>query len=215
MSPFVALPCRKSRRGSIFFASHEKETSAGSKDMNSAFQKAAVLLIALSFSFCSFVIAFVTGLENTPSSTRDTDGRTMGFNDRLSREHYAMALSNFRPQNLLRPESVYSLLLLGMHGWGAWLIFSRSKSNSRSVRRFFLAQGFLFPLGWIGIFILPWAIRSAIGGRLDREGFVDVPFIALTTHPIWIATAMVIAFALGRGFRQGTEAGFRYGPQMA
>jgi hypothetical protein len=35
------------------------------------------------------------GLRDTPYETKDSVGRTMGFNDPLSREHYGIIIRNF------------------------------------------------------------------------------------------------------------------------
>jgi hypothetical protein len=165
-------------------------------NMNAKSKCAALSLIALSFILSSLVIVFVAGVWNTPFSVTDSAGRAMGFNDRFSPEHYASAFSGFIIQSLFNFDYAYSWLLLGMHGWGAWLILGQTKSDTRRIRQFFAAQAILFPVGWIGIFVLPWTLRSIFHGTLDREGVIDVPFIALTAHPIWLVTAMIIAFSL-------------------
>lgn len=91
-------------------------------NMNAKSKCAALSLIALSFILSSLVIVFVAGVWNTPFSVTDSAGRAMGFNDRFSPEHYASALSGFIIQSLFNFDYAYSWLLLGMHGWGAWLI---------------------------------------------------------------------------------------------
>jgi hypothetical protein len=167
--------------------------------MNARSKFAALSLIALSFTLCSVVIIFVAGVWNTPFSTTDGAGRAMGFNDRFSAEHYAIALSRFSVQTLLSFDYAYSFVLLGMHGWGAWLILGQPLSHARRIRRFFAAQAMVFPLGWIGLFVLPWTLQCVFRGTLDREEIIDVPFIALNAHPVWLATAMIIALSLRRG----------------
>ena len=183
--------------------------------MNARFRIVALLSIVASFAFCGFVIAFVTGLQHTPGDMTDSVGRTMRFNDRLSPEHYVIALSNFTIHDLFTLESLYSLILLGMHVSGASMILSRRQVNPQRIRRFFLAQGLIFPLGWIGIFVLPWTMASVFNGAMDPEAFIDIPFIALTAHPVWIATAMFIAFALRKRSVQATDSGSEYGSQVA
>jgi hypothetical protein len=34
------------------------------------------------------------------------------------------------------------------------------------------------------------------GGRMDREGFIDIPFLWVTAHTVWLVTALVITFAM-------------------
>lgn len=164
--------------------------------MNAKLKTISFALVVLSFAVCSFGIVALAGICNTPYSTTDSAGRAMGFNDRLSPEHYWIMFSNFRIQTLFDSDYFYGWFLLAMHGCGAWLIVRQGDLNPRRTRRFFALQGLLFPLGWIGFLMLPTTIRSIYYGTLDREGIIDVPFIPLTAAPIWIATSMTIVFLL-------------------
>src|SRR6185369_6078220 len=67
---------------------------------------------------------------------------------------------------------------------------------SRLARWYFVAQAVLFPLGVPALFLLPSLVASFFTGRMDREGFVDIPFILAITHPVWVVTSMIIALAL-------------------
>jgi hypothetical protein len=116
----------------------------------------------------------------------------MGFNDPLSAEHYWIILSNFRFGKLLAPSYAYSGLLLIMHGLGAWLIIRVDQPGFARFRWFFALQGLLFPIGWLGLLLLPQTISAILNRTLDREGMTDIPFVAVTAHPIWIATAIII-----------------------
>ncbi len=183
--------------------------------MNTNSKTVTLALILMSFALCSFVIVVVAGLWNTPFSTADSAGRTMGFNDQLSPEHYGIIVSNFRVQTLMDLDYLYTWFLLAMHGWGAWLIVRQPNGNLCGLRRFFVVQGLLFPVGWIGFFVLPWTLRSVAEGRLDREGIIDIPFIAITAHPVWIATAMLIAFGLLRTSSRSLVSGGSVEPHAA
>ena len=164
-------------------------TTKSSRDFprNSAFG-----LILVSFALCAVVVAAVVGMSNTPYEVADSTGGRMGFNDPLSLEHYRILFSNFRFQSLFAPAYAYTWLLLAMHGLGGWLLLEAGRLDLPRVRRFFVLQGVLFPVGWLGFLTLPSTIWSITNGTFDREGFIDVPFIALTAHPIWLATAMII-----------------------
>ncbi len=155
-------------------------------------RKAALALIIVSFLLCTFVIIADVGIHNTPSETTDSAGRTMGFNDHLSAEHYRIILSHFRFDKLLAPSYAYSGLLLIMHGLGAWLIIRVDGPGLARIRWFFAMQGLLFPIGWLGFLLLPQTVSAIMNRTLDREGMTDIPFIAATAHPIWIATAIII-----------------------
>jgi hypothetical protein len=161
--------------------------------MKSTIQLGMVAMIAASFLLCSIVIIADAGIWNTPYETTDDAGHKMGFNDRLYPAHYKIIFSNFEIHTLLTPGYFYSWLLLAMHAYGAWLVLQPGTKVLSDTRRFFLLQGLIFPVGWIGAFVLPSIIQSFYRGTMDREGIIDVPFVALTAHPIWVTTAMLIA----------------------
>jgi hypothetical protein len=92
----------------------------------------------------------------------------------------------------------------------------------------FLAQGFYFPAvqcahglvaGSLLLPFLPFLVVGFFTGRMDREGFVDIPFILAIAHPVWVVTSLIIAIALrGTGLglshvwsalTQATRAGIR------
>lgn len=185
------------------------------RNMNDKPKRLSFALVVLSFALCSFVIIGVAGIWNTPFTTTDSAGRAMGFNDRLSPEHYAIMFSNFRIQTLFGLGFFYSGLLLAMHGCGAWLLLRQVHWSPRHVRWFFALQGLLFPFGWIGFVVLPFTVQSIFHGTLDREGIIDVPFIAWTAHPIWIATAMIIVFATRGASPQLAPSGESCEPHVA
>ena len=54
-----------------------------------------VWLVAASFFTFACCVIVRAGLGNTPWDTVDSRGRTMGFNDVFSLEHYTIILSNF------------------------------------------------------------------------------------------------------------------------
>lgn len=164
--------------------------------MNRPIRWLMLAMIAASFLLCSVVVILDAGLSNTPFETTDGVGHTMGFNDRLFPEHYRIIFSNFGIQALFTPEYYYDLLLLGMHGFGAWMIIRGDASVVRSVRRFFWLQSLVFPAGWIGFLALPETIHCVWNGTMDREGIIDIPFVAFTAQPIWLATAMIIGWMI-------------------
>jgi len=168
-------------------------------NMSSRFRNAAIALITFSFALCVLIILADVGIANTPYETTDSAGRSMGFNDPLSLEHYRILLSNFRFGTLLAPAYAYTWFLLAMHGVGVWLLFRVERVKLLRIRVFFALQGVLFPIGWLGFAALPFTIRSMLNGTFDREGIIDIPFIAVTAHPLWIATAMAIVAISWRG----------------
>lgn len=158
-------------------------------------------------SFLAFMGSWVlrVGIELTPYSTTDSAGRTMGFKDRFSSEHYQILLRNFRVRALFQLEYLYEWLLLAMHVAGVALLWSPRHQGRPHTRWFFAAQAALFPFAGLGVVLLPWIIHEMATLSLDREGFVDIPFIWCTAHPIWVGVALAIAFAMpGQGWGVGS-----------
>lgn len=164
------------------------------------FQRKSLLLSLVLLNLVVFMASVVlrVGIDNTPSETRDSLGATMGFNDRFSAEHYGIILTNFRIQTIFELEYLYEWFLFAMHLVGAKLLVS-SVYFGRRTRWFFLSQAVLFPFGWLGFACLPGIVAGIAQLTLDREGFIDIPFVWFTAQPVWIATALIIAFSLPGG----------------
>jgi hypothetical protein len=155
----------------------------------------ALLVLASFFVFASAVVLRV-GIGATPYDTTDSAGRPMGFNDPLHAEHYLIMLRNFRPSELLKLEYSYAWLLFAAHILGAGILLSSSGETSRRCRWFFVAQAALFPLGFVALPFLPSLVFGVFTGQMDREGFVDIPFILAVAQPVWVITSLMIAVAL-------------------
>lgn len=156
-------------------------------------------LTGLAAAWTGFCVLLQLGIDHTPWDTTDSAGRPMGFNDRLSYEHYLIALSQARPTfthwgGLL--QFLYDLLLLAMIGLGGWLLVSTARSHGRRARAFFLLQGVVFPIGWLALPMAPGVWLDLLSQRLDRESFIDAPFDWLATQPVWVMLAFVIAVVL-------------------
>ena len=157
-----------------------------------------VFLILPSFLITLAAIVFVIGLNNTPSDTEDSLGRKMGFNDRLSREHYRIILLNFEPSHLLSPKGLFDWVLL-LHVGGAFVLL-RQKVSLRATFCYFAMQP-MCPFWIFGVFGRPDIFKSMIRGTMDREGIIDIPFVWVTSHPVWVLTSIVIASLLLRDLR--------------
>lgn len=157
----------------------------------------------LAFAVLGSFIVFVTvvilrlGLGATPFTTTDSVGRPMGFNDRLSAEHYLIMVRNFPPGDLFEQKYAYEWLLAIAHIAGAGLLLAGKSISTRTIRWFFVVQAIVFPFGILASPLLPlMAFGFLTGSGADRESFVDVPFILMVTHPVWVLTSLYIAFAL-------------------
>jgi hypothetical protein len=97
---------------------------------------------------------------------------------------------------LLNLEYGYVWLLFAAHVLGAGILLASGRVSSWACRWFFLAQAILFPVGFLALPFFPFLVASFFTGRMDREGFVDIPFILAIAHPVWVVTSLVITFGL-------------------
>jgi hypothetical protein len=160
-----------------------------------------VLLLLISFTVFAAAVVLRVGIGATPYGATDHAGHPMGFNDPLRAEHYLIMLRNFSPGELLRREYLYEWVLFAAQLIGIGILLSPSRARSLLGRWFFLAQAVLFPAGLLVLPILPSLVGGFFTGRMDREGFIDIPFIPAIAHPVWVISSLIIAFALrGDGF---------------
>jgi hypothetical protein len=75
-----------------------------------------------------------------------------------------------------------------------------------SRRWFFLAQAAFFPLAFPALLLLPLLGARLCTGRMDREDFVDLPFIMIVAQPVWVVSSLFVAFALTQAARAGAGA---------
>ena len=136
------------------------------------------------------------GLGATSYDTTDSVGRPMGFNDPLHAEHYVIMLRNFSPTDLLQLEYGYAWILFFAHVVGAGMLLSSRRVSARVCRWFFLAQAAVFPIGFLAMPFFPLIVAGFFTGRMDREGFVDIPFIVAVAHPVWVVVSLVICFGI-------------------
>ncbi len=171
-------------------------------------RRQAMLLVVASLLFGIGVIAFMEGLNATPYETTDAMGRTMGFNDQFSREHYGIIFENMSLRGTLKAMGeidYFAFVPFRNAGWCfvtvhliALLVLARAREE-KWITRFFLAQPVLFPWGVIGIFVLPLMVLDLVWFReADRESFVDVPFVCIAAHGCWLMVSGIIAWRCHR-----------------
>ena len=177
-------------------------SDSGMDNKDNRFQRQLALLVLASFLVFALASVLQVGMDATPYETTDGAGRPMGFNDSLHAEHLLIMLRNFRPTELLKLEHAYEWVLLCAHSLGAWILLSRGRVSARVRKRFFVAQVALFPLGILALPIFAHIVWAFLTGRVDREVFVDMPFIPLVAQPVWVITALIIVIALPK---QGKE----------
>jgi len=160
------------------------------------FNRRLAVMVLGSFVFCLLMVILKAGLDATPYHSTDRAGHPMGFNDPLTAEHYLIMIGNFHITDLLGGKYAYEWLLAAAHLAGAFLLLS-ARFSTRVTRWFFAAQTVLFPFGLLAIPIFVMMLFGYFtGGRSDREGFVDVPFLMITAQPVWVMTSIYLTFAL-------------------
>ena len=156
----------------------------------------ALALVLISLISTLGFIALDAGMTQTPWDTTDSAGHAMGFNDPLSLEHFRIALAHFRVQTLLSPRYAYSLLLLAAQGVALVGIGRSGGWESLRFRWFLGLQGLVFPAGLLSLALaIPLGVVSQmLRGTFDREGFIDMPFVAVTAQPIWVLVSAILCF---------------------
>jgi hypothetical protein len=154
------------------------------------------LLVLATFLVFASAVALRVGIGATPYDTTDSLGRPMGFNDPLHAEHYVIMLRNFSPTEFLKLEYGYEWVLFGAQVVGAGILLVSPRVSSRVCRWFFLAQVAVFPFGILALPFVPLLVAGFFTGRMDREGFVDIPFILAITQPVWVVSSLILVFGL-------------------
>jgi len=144
------------------------------------------------------VVLLCRGIESAigrvPYDTKDSMGRTMGFNDPFSREHWGILLRAIDWQDyrleVQALDSGYFWLVVVMHLVAAGWILRGDPLRLRTPLVFLGAQILAFPGGLLGLVVLPPYVVEIMSGKLDREGIADVPFLAVTGHTVWLLTCL-------------------------
>lgn len=153
--------------------------------------EAAVALLSMAIVW--LWVALATGIEQMPSNTMDSDGRTMGFNDPLSVEHYGIILRSWSFY-YLRGLGYYDWLLLAMNGLGVGIVLS-GRAGGKKARYFFLGQLAVFlPGALLGGMLAPYVLMGVMSGGLDRESFTDIPIASLPIQWVWVWAALLVFF---------------------
>ena len=142
-------------------------------------------------------IAFRAGISATSYGATDSAGRTMGFNDDFSVEHYGIILENVSIIGTFEFMEAYEYVFLGIHLLAIGLLL-RNKPIQMWLITFFAIQPLIFPWGFLGILYVPIYLKMGLALSLDREMFIDNPFVWLTAHAVWIVAATFSAWRLFR-----------------
>lgn len=153
-------------------------------------RRSSLVAVVLSFGVLVAAAWIRGGVAATPYETADSAGRTMGFNDVFSGEHYRILLRN--------ADWGHSVEQMGVDGgfpaWQNWglaaahgvLIALLLAAPAGLIRAFLLVQPVVFFWGWIGFWFLPVEVADILFLHTsDREGFVDTPYIQVVAQGAW------------------------------
>lgn len=157
-------------------------------------RRSFVVAILLSFAVLAASAWLRGGVGATPNDTVDSQGRTMGFNDVFSAEHYGILLKNAGWQHAVQQMSAHDWLLAAFHPLLLLLLFTAGR---RLTKLFLWAQGAVFFWGWLGLYFAPIALADALFFHTnDREGFVDIPYISVISQGAWLWACFFILWKL-------------------
>ncbi|MFN0125270.1 MAG: hypothetical protein ACKV19_01125 [Verrucomicrobiales bacterium] len=153
-----------------------------------------VAAVVLSFIVLLAAAWLRGGVAATSYDTQDSQGRTMGFNDVFSGEHYGILLANANWREMVKQ--------LEPHDWGLVaahivLLELLGTASARVIRVFIWPQAVLFWWGWFGFWLLPIGIADALWFHTsDREGFTDIPYISILSQGAWFWACAFILWKL-------------------
>ena len=160
-----------------------------------------IFLGLITVSFVVLMVAWMlrAGIGATSYETLDSAGRTLGFNDPISAEHYRIIFGNVTPSVMLRNGAEFGIPCAILHGVAAWLLLSPQRRHRRSTRWFFAVNAVLFWFGWPSWFaILTGYVGRISSFRMDREDVIDIPFVWMWGSAFWVLAATAITL-----FNQG------------
>lgn len=162
---------------------------------------ATMILICLLLFLC--VVAFRAALERTPYELQDSQGRTMGFNDVFSSEHFGFIYDRVSINGTISYLNAYDWFFMATLILGLWLVWNAQR---KTLLIYSCAQLVLFPVGYLGFLIggytiVDWLTSKPRGYilRCDREFFIDIPFVPVAGHTPWLLFAMLMILVLWRG----------------
>lgn len=160
-----------------------------------------VTAVLLSFTILLAAAWIRGGVASTGYDTRDSHGRTMGFNDVFSGEHYGILLRKANWPSALNQLGPHDGLLIAAH---VALLILLATASVRTIRWFLWPQAAVFFWGWLGFWFLPLALFDLMWAHTsDREGFIDIPYISILSQGAWF---WACGFVLWKVRRQGRTA---------
>ena len=153
-----------------------------------------VIAAAVSF-FLLLAIAWIRGgVASTSYDTRDSQGRTMGFNDTFSAEHYGILLRNGSPGAAAAQMNSHDWALVAAHIVVLILI---TRAQPRHLKRLLWIQPVLFFWGVPALYWMPLELSGLLYFHGNtRESFVDIPYISIMSQGAWLWACIFMLWKL-------------------
>jgi hypothetical protein len=159
------------------------------------FQKRACIgLVLVSLLTLLFVAAFEGGFSATPDGTKDSSGAAIGFNNRLTAEHYGIIFGNATLNSSIRTLGVHGCFCVVAHVIGVVLLLCCGELLSRLRTAFFLLQFVIFPTAVLGLVFGIDISHAVLTGQVDGETLGDGISLWWIAQVFWLAACGTVAF---------------------
>ncbi len=162
------------------------------------------IAILISLALGLLALWFRGGLGATEYSTSDTQGRTMGFNDVLSAEHYQIIWSKASWAAAAEQMSIWAgALIVVQIGFLIAVLAGQAASRARAFKWLLWLQPLAFFCGLLGLYILPLWLVDLMGPKFgsDRESYVDLPFVEIIGQGAWLWACIFMLWKLRKPVR--------------
>ncbi|MEY4386194.1 MAG: hypothetical protein RLY20_1477 [Verrucomicrobiota bacterium] len=174
-------------------------------------------LVISSALLCLLAAALQAGYEH-PIQMSDSHGNKLGFNDSLTWELYGILLRSASLKAVLGMLGWYGVSYLSFH-LAALVVFARRTipKARRITASCFIFQVAIFPLGLLGIMVLPVLVCDFFGDKIDGETMTDFPFPfwCLFQGP-WLVASALAGFWILRNTKKNlrTDAASSVSPRL-
>lgn len=141
-------------------------------------------LCVLSLLLTVFTFALIDGGRKVSWRVPDSRGRIFDFNEPMSEEHVAIAMSKVTLQGMMKEAGPYGCLLVAMQIVGTILMPCARSAKKDWIRAFFLLQLILFPFGFAAMLVTPWVFMT-----FDGEALTDGPAFWYWSQGFWLIVA--------------------------
>src|SRR5687767_4146604 len=112
-----------------------------------------IAMVCGNLVWLAMATVLLVGIENTPYDSRDSLGRPMGFNDKLSPEHYTIIVRNFQFHSVFDVRYAFGWAIFCAQVAGLMIVGGKLFA-SKLAKIFFSLQLILLPFALFGVIVL-------------------------------------------------------------